>query len=295
MRVDRLLAAGRTRSFEFFPPKTDQESSVLAATLDDLERLRPSFVSVTYRAGAARARTFDLVTKIQRAGHFGAMAHVTCVGHRRAEMRDVLVQYRDAGVESLMALAGDPLEGPADGGELAYALDLVRLAREVGEFSIGVAAHPQGHPRSPDLASDRRHLAEKLREADFAITQFFFAASEWRALVDDLAALGVDRPVLPGVMPVTTLSAITRMAEMGATVPEQLAASLIDAHARGGPAAARAAGVAAATRLCEELLDAGAPGLHFYTLNRSTATREIHDALFGPDDFRPPGGVGESP
>ena len=282
MRVDALLAAGLTRSFEFFPPKSDEEAAVLDTTLHELEPLVPSFVSVTYRGGReSRQRTFDLVTRIQREGRLTAMAHLVCVGHRRGEMREILERYREAGVENLMALGGDLPDDPALAtSDFAYALDLVDLAREVGAFSIGVAAHPQGHPRSPDFDSDRRHLARKIRAADFAVTQFFFAASEWTALVNDLADLGVSKPVLPGIMPVTTLSGIPRMAVMGARVPDELVARLEGANARGGAAAVRAEGVAAARDLCVELLSAGAPGLHFYTLNRSTATREIHDALF---------------
>ena len=282
MRIDALLAAGATRSFEFFPPKSDQESVVLATTLDELQPLHPSFVSVTYRGGLeSRQRTFDLVTSIQREGRLTAMAHLICVGHTRLEIRAILANYVGAGVQNVMALGGDT---PSDPGlvasEFRHALDLVELAREVGDFSIGVAAHPQMHPRSPDRASDRRYLAAKLRVADFAVTQFFFDADEWTQLVEELGELGVTKPVLPGIMPVTTLSGVARMAQMGASVPAGLVARLETAHQRGGPAGVRAEGVAAARELCEQLLERGAPGLHFYTLNRSTATREIHDALF---------------
>ena len=286
MRIDALLAAGPTRSFEFFPPKSDDESSVLASTLDNLVTLRPSFVSVTYRGGrASRQRTYDLVTRIQAEGRLVAMAHLICVGHSRPEMRDILTKYLDAGVTNVMALGGDIPEDPElVASDFRHAIELVELAREVGEFSIGVAAHPRGHPRSPDLASDRRHLAEKLRVADFAVTQFFFRAGEWTQLVQDLADLGVSKPVLPGIMPVTTLSGVARMADMGGEVPAELVTRLHRAHDAGGPAAVRAEGIRAASELCAELLDLGAPGLHFYTLNRSTATREIHRALFGEDE-----------
>ena len=282
MRVDALLAAGTTRSFEFFPPKSDQESAVLTTTLADLEPLHPSFVSVTYRGGReSRQRTFDLVTQIQRAGRFAAMAHLICVGHSRNEMREILANYADAGVENVMALGGDIPDDPElVASEFKHALDLVELAREVGDFSVGVAAHPQGHPRSPDLASDRYFLAEKLRVADFAVTQCLFDVAEWTQLVDDLAGLSVTKPVVPGIMPVTTLSGIDRMAAMGARVPDALIRRLVVAQHRGGPSAVRAEGVAAATELCAELLEARAPGLHFYTLNRSTATREIYLRLF---------------
>jgi len=282
VRIDELLAAGTTRSFEFFPPKSDEESVVLEASLRDLEQLEPSFVSVTYRGGReSRQRTFDLVTRIERAGHLTAMAHLICVGHARSEVRDILKNYADGGVQNVMALGGDIPDDPGlVVSEFAHAIDLVELAREVGEFSIGVAAHPQGHPRSPDLVSDRHHLARKLELADFAVTQFFFQAHEWTHLVEDLAGRGVTKPVLPGIMPVTTLGGIARMATMGAVVPAVLVERLEAASARGGAPAVRAEGIRAATELCAELLDAHAPGVHFYTLNRSTATREIHDALF---------------
>jgi methylenetetrahydrofolate reductase (NADPH) len=282
VRVDELLANGLTRSFEFFPPKSDEESAVLKRSLLDLDPLEPSFVSVTYRGGrASRQRTFDLVTQIQQAGHVTAMAHLICVGHRRDEMRDLLKNYADAGVTNVMALGGDLPEDPSFAtSDFTYALELVELVREVGEFCVGVGAHPQGHPRSKDLASDRKHLARKLEAADFAVTQFFFEPEDWVRLVAELAELGVEKPVLPGIMPVTTLSGVVRMASMGANVPASLVARLEGAHLRGGAPAVRAEGVLAATELCAQLLEAGVPGLHFYTLNRSTATREIYHALF---------------
>ncbi len=282
MRIDTLLAAGLTRSFEFFPPKSDDEARVLDTTLADLVPLSPSFVSVTYRGGAeSRQRTFDLVTRIQHDGVMTAMAHLICVGHTRAAMADVLARCAAAGVQNVMALGGDvPDDGSNVSSDFAHAIDLVELAREVGDFAIGVAAHPQGHPRSANHAEDRRHLAAKLDLADFAVTQFFFRADEWSRLVAELADLGVHKPVLPGIMPVTSLSSVKRMAVMGATVPDELVDRLVAADEVGGPAAVRAAGIEAATTLSRELLARGAPGLHFYTLNRSTATREIHRALF---------------
>lgn len=282
MRVDDLLASGLTRSFEFFPPKSDEEVVVLERTLEEIEGLDPSFVSVTYRGGAAsRQRTYDLVTDIQRTNRLTAMAHLICVGHRRSEMTDVLKNYADAGVENVMALGGDiPEDTDASESDFTYALELVELIREVGDFCIGVGAHPQGHPRSRDVASDRAHLARKLEAADFAVTQFFFEADEWVRLRDELAELGIEKPILPGIMPVTTMHAITRMATMGAAVPTRLVARLKAANQRGGAPAVRREGIKAASELGEELLAAGVPGLHFYTLNRSTATREIHRTLF---------------
>jgi methylenetetrahydrofolate reductase (NADPH) len=282
VRIDELLAAGPTRSFEFFPPKSDEESAILAASLEDIQPLQPSFVSVTYRGGReSRQRTYDLVTQIERDGYVTAMAHVICVGHTRAEMRDLLKNYSDAGVQNIMALGGDiPSEPALVYSEFEHAIDLIELIREIGDFSIGVAAHPDGHPRSPDRASDRRFLAEKLALADFAVTQFFFEATEWTRLIAELAELDVTRPVLPGIMPVTTLSGIDRMRSMGAAVPASLVERLVAADQRGGANEVRAEGIRAATVLCRELLDEGAPGLHFYTLNRSTATSEIYHALF---------------
>jgi methylenetetrahydrofolate reductase (NADPH) len=164
-------------------------------------------------------------------------------------------------------------------GELAHASELVELAHAIGGFSVGVAAQPLGHPLSPDLATDRSFLAAKLAVADFAISQFFFEAADYARLVSDLAALGVDKPVLPGIMPVTSLGSVPRMATMGAAVPEWMVGRLQEAEGRGGKDAVRAEGVAIATELCDQLLSAGVPGLHFYTLNRSSATREIYAAL----------------
>lgn len=280
-KIASLLAAGRTVSFEFFPPKSAAEQETLETTLRALEPLAPSFVSVTYRGGAAsRQRTFDLVSMMQTTTELTPMAHLICVAHSAAELTEILEQYRAAGVENLMALGGDPPEDPnAAPGELRYASQLVELAREVGGFSIGVAAHPAGHPRSSSLREDRDRLAEKLDCADFAVTQFFFAADDYEGLLDDLARRGASKPVLPGIMPVTSLSSVPRMATMGAPVPPWAVARLEAADALGGPDAVRHEGIALATELCDALLKIGAPGLHFYTLNRSSATREIAAAL----------------
>ena len=280
-RIADLLAKGRTYSFEFFPPKSDAEQATLVRTLRDLEQLGPSFVSVTYRGGAeSRKRTFDLVTGMLRTTTLVPMAHLICVAHTRLELAEILVAYRTAGVENLMALGGDPPVDPADGiGELDHASELVELAHAIGGFSVGVAAQPGGHPLSIDPVSDRDFLAAKLSVADFAISQLFFEASEYTGLVADLAARGVDKPVLPGIMPVTSLSSVPRMATMGAAVPEWMVRRLEEADRRDGKEGVRHEGVAVATELCEQLLDAGVPGLHFYTLNRSSATREIYAAL----------------
>jgi methylenetetrahydrofolate reductase (NADPH) len=279
--ISDLLGRGATYSFEFFPPKNDAEQATLVKTLRELEPLAPSFVSVTYRGGReSRQRTHDLVAGMLRTTTLTPMAHLVCVAHTRLELAEILVAFRKAGVENLMALGGDPPTDPSAGpGELLHADELVRLAREIGGFSIGVAAHPAGHPASPDMRTDRDLLAAKLRLADFGVTQFFFEADEYLGLVSDLAARGVHAPVLPGIMPVTALRSVPRMAQMGAALPDWAVARLEEASRRGGDDAVRQAGVAMATELCEKLLDAGAPGLHFYTLNRSSATREIYAAL----------------
>jgi methylenetetrahydrofolate reductase (NADPH) len=280
LKINEILKTGPSFSFEFFPPRDEKMEGVLAQTLRDLEPLQPSYVSVTYGAGGTtRERTHDLVVAINGDTSMTAMAHLTCAAHTRTELVDIVARYRDAGIDNILALGGDPpkdLDLPP--GELHYAVELVELIREVGDFSVGVAAHPEPHPRSPNRESDRRHTAEKLRAADFAITQFFFDPAHYFDLVDSLRALGVDKPVIAGIMPATSLASIKRMAEMqGSEFPKWLAEKL---HAVGDDAAAvRAVGIAEATRLCAALLEGGAPGLHFYTLNRSTATREIYENL----------------
>lgn len=279
-RIPDLLSAGRTFSFEFFPPKTDEAEATLRRTIAELEPLGPSFVSITYGAGGStRDRTRDLVLRIRRETKIPPMAHLTCVGHVRSEIDDIISTYAEAGVENVLALAGDPPTNTADAApsDYSYALELVEHLRDIGSMAIGVAAHPEGHPRSPDMASDRRFLAEKLRAADFATTQFFFEASHYLRMVNELADLGVSKPVIPGIMPVTNLGQIERMAAMsGAQFPGWLRDKLSAATT---PEDVRRLGVEAATALCAELLEAGAPGLHFYTLNSSTATREIYSQL----------------
>lgn len=276
-RIADLLASGSTTSFEFFPPKNEAGWLSLGRAIAELEDLHPSFVSVTYGAGGStRTKTADLVSWVKRQTSIPPMAHLTCHGHSRADITDILIDYRAEGVENILALGGDP---PVDGappaaGDYRYSSELVDDIRATGAFSIGVAAHPELHPRSPDRDTDRQHLAAKLGRADFAITQFFFEADHYLALVEDLQALGVDKPVIPGIMPVTNLAQVSRMAHMsGAEVP----AWLVKRVGKAGDDADDAAriGVEIATELCARLLEAGAPGLHFYTLNRSGAARAI--------------------
>lgn len=279
-RIADLLAAGRTFSFEFSPPKTVQAQISLGQTIAELAPLVPSFVSVTYGAGGTtREFTRDVVLWVRRETSIPPMAHLTCVGHTRAEIEDIIATYVSAGVENVLALAGDPPKDSADArpSDYAYATDLIEHVRSIAPMSIGVAAHPEGHPRSPDLATDRRHLATKLQQADFAVTQFFFDLEHYQSLVNDLADLGVHKPVLPGIMPVTNLAQVERMAQLsGAAFPAWLRERL---EKGATPEEVRDIGVEAATELCAALLEAGAPGLHFYTLNKSTATREIYAQL----------------
>jgi methylenetetrahydrofolate reductase (NADPH) len=277
-RIADLLSAGRTCSFEFFPPKTDEAARSLEKTIAELEALNPSFVSVTYGAGGStRERTRDIVIHIERDTGVTAMAHLTCIGHTEAQLSSLLDEYREAGISNILALAGDPpTDAPDefDTGDFTHALELVELIRERGGFSVGVAAHPEGHPRSPDLDHDRRHLAAKLEAADFAITQFFFEAEPYLSMVEDLASRGCTKPVIPGIMPVTNAGQVARFAQLaGAEFPRHLA-ERFEALAD-DPEGVRRLGVELATELCERLLAEGVPGLHFYTLNRSTATREI--------------------
>jgi methylenetetrahydrofolate reductase (NADPH) len=278
-RVSDLLAAGRTYSFEFFPPQTDGAQLSLGRTIAELEPLAPSFVSVTYGAGgSSRQRTRDVVAWVRKETSITPMAHLTCQGHRRDEIAEILDDYRSAGIENVLALGGD-IPGDPDhtrASDYTFASDLIDDV-DHADFSIGVAAHPEVHPRSPDRAADRRFLAAKLARADFAITQFFFEAEHYVRLVEELGALGVDKPVLPGIMPITNAGQVRRMAQLsGAALPGWLVERLDGVD---DPAEVRRIGVELASDLCDQLLAAGAPGLHFYTLNRSTATREIYANL----------------
>lgn len=273
-RIDDRLVAGHTVSFEFFPPKTDVGVRKLEQTIAEMAELAPDFVSVTYGAGGStRDRTRDLVVSVDHQQPFPAMPHLTCMGHTRDEITALLSDYAGQGIANVLALAGDPpTDGTPPSGDFRYAAELIELVREQTDFAIGVAAHPELHPRSPDRDTDRRHLADKLGLADFGITQFFFDIEHYRRLMDDLAGLGVDTPILAGVIPVTNPASIRRFAVMnGAAVPEELWARLEAADEADGLAIA----VDAAAELCQQLIAEGAPGLHFYTLNQAAATQQV--------------------
>jgi methylenetetrahydrofolate reductase (NADPH) len=279
-RISDLLAAGPTVSAEFFPPKSEEGMAQLDRTIDALDELDLSFVSVTYGAGGStRDTTRDIVVRVNAERPYPAMAHLTCMGHSTAEIDSLLDDYAANGVHNILALAGDP---PADGspvtGDFTYAGELVELVRKRPDFSIGVAAHPELHPRSGgDRAADRARLAEKLELADFGITQFFFEADDYFRMIDDLAALGTTKPILPGIMPLLNTSTIRRFAIMnGARFPEALG-ERIDAASDADEVLKVA--VEAAVELSQRLLDGGVPGLHVYALNRPEATLGIVRAL----------------
>jgi methylenetetrahydrofolate reductase (NADPH) len=280
-----LRSGGRSFSFEFFPPQTDEGELKLWQSLRELEALRPTFASVTYGAGGStRERTVRLTARVATETTLTPVAHLTCVGATRQDLRRVIAEYADAGVHNVLALRGDPVGGPGEPwvsqpGGLDHAEDLVRLVRSLGSFSVGVAAFPEGHPESSDRAADAVVLARKADAgASFAITQFFFDVADYVDLVNRTRRHGSDIPIIPGIMPVTNLAQIERFAQLaGAQFPEDLAASFLEIG--DDPVAVRARGVEVATRLSEQLLAQGAPGLHFYTLNSSTATREIYNNL----------------
>jgi methylenetetrahydrofolate reductase (NADPH) len=281
-----LLAAGqRSFSFEFFPPKDDAGEAVLWDAIRRLEPLSPTYVSVTYGAGGStRDRTTRITERIAEDTTLTPVAHLTCVASSRAELRRVIADYAAAGISNVLALRGDPPGGPGAPWEphpegLNYATDLVRLVRELGSFCVGVAAFPDVHPASATLEDDARVLALKAEAgAQFAVTQFFFRAESYFRLVEAAQAAGCHIPIIPGIMPVTNVKQIRRFAELsGAPMPDEVTERL--QAVADDPAAVRAVGVELATELCSDLLDGGAPGLHFYTLNRSTATLEVFDRL----------------
>ena len=284
--VGALLASGeRSFSFEFFPPKTDEGETRLWQALRELEVLRPTFVSITYGAGGTtRDRTVRITGEIAEETTLTPVGHLTCVGATREDIHRVIAEYADAGVSSILALRGDPPGGPGapwvpTPGGFEHAEELIAFVCSLGTFSVGAAAFPEGHPEAPDLDFDARVLARKADAgADFAITQFFFRARDYLALVDRARAHGCGIPIIPGIMPVTDLAQIERFAQLsGAQFPPELAARFADVA--DDPGAVRSLGVEVATELCEELLGEGAPGLHFYTLNSSTATREVFASL----------------
>ena len=274
MTVAERIGRGGFVSFELWPPRSPESAAALEDALAGLAGLRPAFVAITYGAGGStRERTHELVARLAGT-ELLPLAHLTCAAHGRAELVALLERYLAAGVRDLLALHGDPPLSATEAlpeGDLRYAIELVALARDAGFPSVGVAVHPEGHPAAPSRATDLRRQAEKLRAADFGLTQFLHRASDYAAFVE---AVGGDTPVVPGVMPITNVRQLERMAAMSGTeVPLALASRLHAAADR--PEEVRRIGVEHATQLCRDLLDAGAPGLHFYTMNRAAATLEV--------------------
>ncbi len=292
MRIPDLLAQGSTYSFEFGPPRSPEAEVRFWRAVERLKPLNPSFVSVTYgAAGSTREGTREVVQRMAHDFGWTTMPHLSCIAHSRQDVIDILCDYNESGCENLLALRGDPpLDQPdLDLGDFKLAIEIVELAREHTDFAIGVAMHPEGHPAAASAAEDREHQAAKLRVADFGITQSFFEAEHYLRLVEDMAALGVDKPIIAGVIPVTNLRQAQRMTELsGGAFPSSLAC---DIEAVGEDrAAARAVGVRYAAQLCRELLEARVPGLHLYTLNLSQATRELFAELGLTRQVAPDGG-----
>jgi methylenetetrahydrofolate reductase (NADPH) len=286
VRIDEILAQADRPvfSFEFFPPKTEEGEQVLRATLEDLKAFEPDFVSVTYGAGGTtRTRTVEITKWIKQELGIEAMAHLSCVGSSREELHSILDDIGAAGIENVLALRGDAPKGETqwrphpDG--LHYSTELVRLIREDYPFAIGAACFPEVHPEAVDLAHDLRFLKKKVDAgATFLVTQLFMDNEKYFAFVEEARAAGIEVPIIPGVMPIRDLGQIKTITGMcGATLPQRLLEAL--EWRAGDPSAVQQLGVAYATLQCAELLARGAPGIHFYTLNRSPSTRAILSAL----------------
>jgi methylenetetrahydrofolate reductase (NADPH) len=282
---NRLNPSNPCFSFEFFPPKSDEGTNNLLKTLSELTPLEPGFVSVTYGAGGStRDKTVELVSRIKRETGIEAMAHLTCVGHTREELRDMLRRLSDAKVENVLALRGDPPQGqttfePVEGG-FRHASELVRFIREEDfNFCLGGACYPEGHVETGSRDADLRHLKEKVDAGlDFVVTQLFFDNAFYFDFVERARRIGINVPIVPGIMPITNFEQVHRFTRMcGTTVPMRLGLQL--ERVKDQPEAVMQLGVAHATVQCMELLSRGVPGIHFYTLNKSPATRMIVSAL----------------
>ena len=271
-----------TVSVEFFPPKDDAGEARLWEASSALESISPDFISVTYGAGGStRDRTIQITKEITERTGRNTVAHLTCVGSTKDELTQILEQYKAAGIKTILALRGDPVGGPAatwvtTPGGFNYSEQLVELAISQGGFEVGVAAFPDGHPASGgDIDKDIEVLLRKEQlGASFATTQFFFESSKWQTLVTKLEARGSNLPIIAGILPITNVKQLQRMAELNGTpIPDHISKTFTDIAQ--DPDAVRKAGIELATKLCEELIKLKVPGLHFYTMNTSLATLEI--------------------
>lgn len=297
MHIRDILSAPKpSLSFEFFPPRAPEAWEELYETIRDLETLSPSFVSVTYGAGGStRELTHDLVLRIKQTTNIPPVPHLTCVGHTRDEIDSILTRYAEAGVSNILALRGDPPKNQPDydwsQGHFRYAADLVSHIRafnesgrhpDPGGFGIGVAGFPEGHPATPNRVTEMENLKAKIDAgADYICTQLFFENHDFLDFRDRCSLAGIDAPIIAGIMPVTSISSMKRMAELaaGARYPAKLLKTLDRAAAKNDPEAVERAGIHYAAQQSAELLDAAVAGIHFYTLNKSHATRQIYASL----------------
>ncbi len=285
MRIRELISTGRPcLSFEFFPPKDEVGFERLHDALDQLRELQPSYVSVTWGAGGStRDRTLELVTRIKHDYGLEPMAHLTCVGATREELREVLKKLHDGGIENVLVLRGDPPKDAPDfrpvPGGCAYASELADLARGEFDFCLGGACYPEKHIEAPSFDVDLENLKKKIDNGvEFLVTQLFFDNRLYFDFVARARSIGIGVPIVPGIMPITNVKQVERFTKMcGAGIPDELRAEL--RRVQDDPTAVLSLGVAHATAQCLELLHRGAPGIHFYTLNKSPATRTILMAL----------------
>ncbi|MBL8023193.1 MAG: methylenetetrahydrofolate reductase [NAD(P)H] [Elusimicrobia bacterium] len=288
MKISTFLSGGKTLfSFEFFPPKNDDDVVHLLATAKTLKSLNPAYISVTWGAGGGtRGKTLDLVTTIKKDIGIESMAHLTCVGVGRKEINDIVVDIRSRGIENILALRGDPPKGSAtfvahpEG--FLHASELVAHIRQQTDLCLGVAGYPEGHPECPNREKDLDHLKEKVDcGADFVVTQLFFNTDDFLRFRDRVVARGIQKPVVAGIMPVTNVSQVKRFTTLcGAHIPVPLALALD--QAQNNPEAVIQLGIDHATEQCRVLLAEGVAGIHFYTLNRSHSTAEILRRLSPP-------------
>jgi methylenetetrahydrofolate reductase (NADPH) len=286
MRIDDILKKpGPCFSFEFFPPKTDEGQRNLEQALSELKKDSPDYVSVTYgAAGSTRERTVEVTKWIKEDLGLEAMAHLSCVGEPVDRLREILDEVTAAGVDNVLALRGDPPRGEADWTPhpdgLGCSVDLIELVQEEYDYCIGATAFPEVHPEAPDLDHDLRYLKRKVEAgATFLITQLFFENEDYFRFVESAREAGIDVPIIAGIMPITNFEQVKRFTTMcGSTIPPALHEQLEARHAEGDEAVTEL-GVAYATLQCADLLERGAPGIHFYTLNKSPATRAILSAL----------------